>query len=450
MKKIILVALSLSLLLSCKKEEQIKQEDSKSIEPISDSRVESAVIYEVNVRQYSPSGTFTAFTQDIPKIKKLGVKILWFMPIHPIGVKNRKEGLGSYYSIKDYRGINPEFGTLEDYKKLVQTAHENGMYVIMDWVPNHTAWDHQWVTKHPEYYAKDKDGKMISPFDWTDVVKLDYSNSNLRKEMLAEMKYWLTEADVDGFRCDVAGEVPTDFWNWASAELKKTKPIFLLAEAEKPELSLQAFDMAYGWEAHHIMNEIAQGKKDVAAWDAYITKKDTIWQKDDIMMHFTSNHDENSWNGTEYERMGEAVETFAALTFALPGMPLIYNGQEYDFNRRLKFFEKDSISRTEDKMFSIYEKLGQLKNENSALNGGKKSASYSRITTSLDKNILAFERGKAGKKLLFIANLSSKNQSFSAAIEGTYTDYMSGEKLTFEKNQTINFKPWEYKILLAN
>lgn len=450
MKKIILVALSLSLLLSCKKEEQIKQEDSKSIEPISDSSVESAVIYEVNVRQYSPSGTFTAFTQDISKIKKLGVKILWFMPIHPIGVKNRKEGLGSYYSIKDYRGINPEFGSLEDYKKLVQTAHENGMYVIMDWVPNHTAWDHQWVTKHPEYYAKDKDGKMISPFDWTDVVKLDYSNSNLRKEMLAEMKYWLTEADVDGFRCDVAGEVPTDFWNWASAELKKTKPIFLLAEAEKPELSLQAFDMAYGWEAHHIMNEIAQGKKDVAAWDAYITKKDTIWQKDDIMMHFTSNHDENSWNGTEYERMGEAVETFAALTFALPGMPLIYNGQEYDFNRRLKFFEKDSISRTEGKMFSIYEKLGQLKNENSALNGGKKSASYSRISTSLDKNILAFERGKAGKKLLFIANLSSKNQSFSAAIEGTYTDYMSGEKVTFEKNQTINFKPWEYKILLAN
>lgn len=450
MKKIILVALSLSLLLSCKKEEQIKQEDSKSIEPISDSSVESAVIYEVNVRQYSPTGTFTAFTQDIPKIKKLGVKILWFMPIHPIGVKNRKEGLGSYYSIKDYRGINPEFGSLEDYKKLVQTAHENGMYVIMDWVPNHTAWDHQWVTKHPEYYAKDKDGKMISPFDWTDVVKLDYSNSNLRKEMLAEMKYWLTEADVDGFRCDVAGEVPTDFWNWASAELKKTKPIFLLAEAEKPELSLQAFDMAYGWEAHHIMNEIAQGKKDVAAWDAYITKKDTIWQKDDIMMHFTSNHDENSWNGTEYERMGEAVETFAALTFALPGMPLIYNGQEYDFNRRLKFFEKDSISRTEGKMFSIYEKLGQLKNENSALNGGKKSASYSRISTSLDKNILAFERGKAGKKLLFIANLSSKNQSFSAAIEGTYTDYMSGEKVTFEKNQTINFKTWEYKILLAN
>lgn len=449
MKKILVLAISLTLLISCKKEASQAVSTSQDIATYSDNIPENAVIYEVNIRQYSPSGTFNAFTKDIPKLKEMGVKILWLMPVHPIGVKNRKEGLGSYYSVKDYRGINPEFGNLDDYKNLVKTAHQNGMYVIMDWVPNHTAWDHAWVIEHPEYYAKDKDGKMISPFDWTDVVKLDYSNQNLRRAMVDEMKYWLTDANVDGFRCDVAGEVPTDFWDWASIELKKTKPVFMLAEAEKPELSKKAFDMAYGWEEHHIMNEIAQGKKTVKDFDVYMTKRDSVWQKDDISLYFTSNHDENSWNGTEYERLGDAVETFAALTFVIPGMPLIYNGQEYDFNRRLKFFVKDSLTTTKGKMFPIYVKLGQLKNGNPALNGGKKSASYKRIVTSSDQNVLAFEREKQGKKVLFVGNLTKSNQSFSAAIEGTFTDFMSGEKITFTKNQTLNFKPWEYKILLA-
>ena len=449
MKKIVLLALSLTLFLSCKKEDTKVEATSQDIATYTDSIPENAVIYEANIRQYSPSGTFNAFTKDIPKLKELGVKILWLMPIHPIGVKNRKEGLGSYYSVKDYRGINPEFGKLEDFKNLVKTAHQNGIYVIMDWVPNHTAWDHAWVTEHPDYYAKDKDGKMIAPFDWTDVAKLDYSNQNLRKAMVSEMKYWLTEANVDGFRCDVAGEVPTDFWDNATVELKKTKPVFMLAEAEKPELSKKAFDMAYGWEAHHIMNEIAQGKKTVKDFDNYITKKDSVWQKDDISMYFTSNHDENSWNGTEYERMGDAAETFAALTYVIPGMPLIYNGQEYDFNRRIKFFVKDSITTVKGKMFPFYTKLGHLKNENPALNGGKNPGSYKRIATSSDQNILAFEREKQGKKVLFVSNFTKVTQQFTAPIEGTFTDFMSGEKVTFSKNQKFNFKPWEYKILLA-
>ena len=450
MKKIILLALSLTLLLSCKKEEKKEiATASKEIAPFSDAISESAVIYEANIRQYSPEGTFTAFTKDIPKLKQLGVKILWVMPIYPIGIEKRKEGLGSYYSIKDYKGVNPEFGKLEDFKNLVKTAHENGIYVILDWVANHTAWDHAWVKEHPEYYAKDKNGKMISPFDWTDVVKLDFNNQELRKTMVNEMKYWLTEANIDGFRCDVAGEVPTDFWDNATTELKKIKPIFMLAEAEKPELSKKAFDMAYGWEAYHIMNEIVQGKKTVNDWDNYITKIDTTWEKDDIMMNFTSNHDENSWSGTEYERMGDAVETFAALSFVIPGMPLIYNGQEYDFNRRLKFFVKDSLTTIKGKMFPIYEKLGKLKNENVALNGGKNPASYKRIATSVDQNILAFEREKQGKKVIFVGNLTKTNQTFSAPIEGEFTDYISGTKVTFAKDQKLTFKPWEYKILLV-
>lgn len=451
MKKVILLALSLTLLLSCKKEEKKEiAATSKEIAPFSDAVSESAVIYEANIRQYSPEGTFAAFTKDIPKLKQLGVKILWVMPIYPIGVEKRKEGLGSYYSIKDYKGVNPEFGKLEDFKTLVKTAHENGIYVILDWVANHTAWDHPWVKEHPEYYAKDKAGKMIAPFDWTDVAKLDFSNQELCKTMVNEMKYWLTEADVDGFRCDVAGEVPTDFWDNATAELKKIKPVFMLAEAEKPELSKKAFDMAYGWDAHHIMNEIAKGKKTAKDWDNYITKKEATWEKDDFIMYFTSNHDENSWSGTEYERMGDAVETFATMTYVVPGMPLIYNGQEYDFNRRLKFFVKDSLTTIKGKMFPIYEKLGKLKNENAALNGGKNPASYKRIATSMDQNILAFEREKQGKKVIFVANLTKTDQTFSAPIEGEFTDYISGTKVTFAKDQKLTFKPWEYKILLVD
>ncbi|WP_306349980.1 alpha-amylase family glycosyl hydrolase [Flavobacterium sp. '19STA2R22 D10 B1'] len=450
MKKTILLGLCLAALISCKDDKKSTEVAAvkETLAPVSEALMENSVIYEANIRQYSPEGTFAAFTKDIPSLKKMGVKIIWVMPIYPIGEKNRKEGLGSYYSIKDYKGINPEFGTLEDFKTLVKTAHENGIYVILDWVANHTAWDHQWTVDHPDYYTKDKDGKIIAPYDWTDVAELNFDNKAMRKEMINEMKYWITTTDIDGFRCDVAGEVPTDFWEEATPELNKVKPVFMLAEAEKADLMKKAFDMAYGWESHHIMNEIAQGKKNVKAWDDYIVKKDTVFQADDFTMYFTSNHDENSWNGTEYERMGDAVELFAALTFTAPGMPLIYNGQEYDFKKRLRFFEKDTLIKEKGKMYEVYEKLGVLKNNNVALNGGKKAASYTRIATSSDANILAFERAKDSKQVYFVGNMTKKDQTFTTPIEGTYTDYMSGQKMTLSKDQKLVFKPWEYKILV--
>ena len=467
MKKIILSTLVLITLLSCKKETE-KPVEAKQLEiaAITPELSENAVIYEANIRQYSPEGTFAAFTKDIPKLKKLGIKILWIMPIHEVGVKNRKakgdlsieaitdtvekkKYLGSPYSVKDYRSINSNYGTKEDFQKLVKTAHKNGIYVILDWVANHTSWDHAWVTQHPEYYTHDKNGKMIAPFDWTDVAELDYNNQNLRKAMLEDMKYWLTEFNIDGFRCDVAAEVPTDFWENTTTELNKIKPVFMLMEAEKPELMKNAFDMQYAWEMHHAMNEIAKGEKTVKSFDDLLKKNDSVYQKDDIYMNFTSNHDENSWNGTEYERMGDAAETFAALTFALPGMPLIYNGQEYDLKKRLKFFEKDTIPHTVGKMMTIYEKLGKLKSENPSLNGGKNPASYNRILTSDDLKILAFEREKSGKKIIFLSNLTKANAIFTTPVEGIFTDYMSGQKITFAKDQKLNFKPWEYKILIA-
>lgn len=450
MKKTLIIALSLVTLAGCKNEKTNTPEVSGKIAAVSDAMMENSVIYEANIRQYSPDGKFDSFTKDIPRLKELGIKVIWIMPIHPIGVKDRKEGLGSYYSIKDYRGINPEFGNLDDFKKLVQTAHDNGIYVIMDWVANHTARDHAWVSEHPDWYTKDKDGKILAPFDWTDVAELNYDNKEMRKAMVADMQYWLKEADVDGFRCDVAGEVPVDFWDSAAKQLKTVKPVFMLMEAEKPELMKNAFDMAYGWESHHLMNDIAQGKKTVKDWDDYMKKRDTVWQKDDFTMYFTSNHDENSWNGTEYERMGDAVETFAALTYMVPGMPLVYNGQEYDFKERLKFFVKDTITKNKGHMYPVYQKLGKLKNENPALNGGKGAAVYKRIATSDDMHVLAFERERNGKKVLFIANLSKTPASFTIAADGDYTDYMASKNVKLTAKQKLDFKPWQYLILTKN
>lgn len=443
MKKILLLATVAASLFSF-----AQTKKTSNFVPYSPERLENAVIYEANIRQYSPEGTFKSFTKDIPKLKKLGIKIIWIMPIFPIGIEKRKEGLGSYYSIKDYTGINFEFGKLEDFEKLVQTAHENGIYIILDWVANHTAWDHSWVKEHPEYYTKDAAGKMISPFDWTDVVKLDYANKDMRKAMIQEMSYWVTKEKVDGFRCDVAMEVPKDFWEEATAQLRNTKPVFMLMEAEQPDLMEKAFDMQYGWEAHAIMNQIALGKKSVKDWDSYISGRNLKWKNDAITMNFTSNHDENSWNGTEYERMGAAVPTFAALTYLTPGMPLLYNGQEYDFNRRLKFFTKDEITKKEGKMMPLYEKLSALKNTNSALNGGKNSASYTRIATSSDLNILAFERSKDKNTVVFIANLTKGKQSFTVPVTGTYQDYISGKNIVMTEGRIVNFGPWEFKILI--
>ena len=463
MKKITLLSLVIATLLSCKKEAETAQD----IAPVTAEMADNAIIYEANIRQYSPEGNFNAFIRDIPKLKKLGIKVLWLMPIHEIGIKNRKAHgdlsvediedviqkkiyLGSPYSVRDYRSINHRYGSKEDFHYLVETAHKNGIYVILDWVANHTAWDHPWVKSHNDFYTHDKEGKMIAPFDWTDVAELNYDNPKLRKAMIEDMKYWVKEFNIDGFRCDVAAEVPTDFWETATVELNKIKPVFMLAEAEKPELMKKAFDMQYGWEVHHIFNDIAKGKKTVKAFDEYMQKVKDSLQPDDIHMNFTSNHDENSWNGTEYERMNDAVETFTALTYVMPGMPLIYNGQEYDLKKRLKFFEKDTIPHTVGKMMSVYQKLGKLKVENPALNGGKTPASYTRISTSDDSHILAFERVKTNKKVIFIGNLSRNSRTFSMPLQGNYLEYITGNNETFSEDKKITLKPWEYKILILN
>lgn len=476
MKKTIVTALAVLTLFSCKNETEKTAENSKTeIAKFSPEVEESAVIYEVNIRQYSPEGTFNAFTKDIPQLKELGVKIIWVMPIFPISQTKRKatggddskfasempkeeqhKYLGSYYAVSDFKKVNPEFGTIEDFRNLVKTAHDNGMYVILDWVPNHTGWDHVWIKEHPEYYTKNEKGEIIDPINpetgkswgWSDVADLNYDNQGLRKEMTSDMLHWVKNENIDGFRCDVASNVPLDFWQQAIPQLRKEKNIFMLAEAWEPELLKEGlFDMAYGWEAHHTMNRIAQGKNSVKDWDAYIQKANKDYEANDILMNFIDNHDENSWNGTVKSRLGKAEEAMTALSYMMPGMPLIYSGNEYGLEHSLKFFEKDSIPKTKGKQWDLRAKLGKLKSENSALNGGKNKATYKRIPTSNDNQILIFEREKNGEKVIYLANLSNQVVSASLPISGEFTDYITGKKVVFDVKLSTQLQPWQYYIL---
>ncbi len=418
------------------------------------------VIYEVNVRQYTKEGTFEAFSKHLPRLKELGVDIIWFMPIHPISKVKRKGGLGSYYSIADYQGINPEFGDKGDFKKLVDMIHDQDMKVMLDWVANHTGWDHQWITDHPEWYTQNDAGEIIDPTDprtgkswgWTDVADLNYDNKNLHIAMVQDMIYWVKEMDVDGFRCDVASEVPVEFWNMARREIDPIKECFWLAEAEKPELHDMAFDMAYAWEFHHILNELAKGEKTAADLDEYMAKEKKNFSSDTYMLRFITNHDENTWNGTIKERMGDAGDCLAVLTFVMPGMPLVYSGQEVGLNKRLEFFEKDQINWVEDHpKEAFYQSLIQLKKGNPALWNGEFGGRYERLRSSNDENVFAVSRVKGDNVVIGLFNFTNKEQKVKIS-EGITNDVMmdgiSREKKGIRMDSEFTLPAFGYKVLV--
>ena len=302
----------------------------------------NAVVYEVNIRQFTPEGTFNAFAAHLPRLKELGVDVLWLMPINPIGVKNRKEPLGSYYSVRDYKDVNPEFGNLDDFKNLVTKAHELGFHVIMDWVPNHSSWDNKLTIEHPDWYVKDAKGSFIPPigFDWTDVIQFDWKNLELQDYMLNALKFWV-DMGVDGFRVDHPHLTPPEFWGKVRSELTKIRPVFMVAENEEQTTFLEkGFDMSYAWELHHLMNSIAQGKDSVKSLNKYYAKEWTVFPQNVYRMVFLDNHDENSWNGTINSRMGVAQKAFAVFTFTTQGVPLLYNGQEVCLNKSLRFLKE--------------------------------------------------------------------------------------------------------------
>jgi len=431
-------------MLACGQAPKTETQEVVMVEEKVESRhpewVKSANIYEVNIRQYSKEGTFAAFAAHLPRLKEMGVDILWFMPIQPIGIKNRKiegdENLGSYYSISDYTAIHPDYGTEEEFKALVEQAHSMGMHIILDWVANHTSFDHHWTVEHPDFYSHDKKGNINvaldlegNPTDWTDVADLEYSNLELREAMFQEMAWWVKEFNIDGFRCDVAGFVPNDFWDDLRPKLEELKPLFMLAEWEDPAHMKSAFNMNYGWEYHHLINEIAQEKGGVEILDSYLDKVDTLYSKDDIRMYFTTNHDENSWNGTVFERMGDQNRNMFLLSATLPGMPLIYSGQEAGLDHRLSFFGKDEIDWSNKEPLPFYAKVLALKHNNSALWNGNWGADFERIDVSV-KGIYAFTRKSKQNEVIVYLNLGSEDQSIDISSLGnieSYTDHPFGE-----------------------
>ncbi|HKJ34173.1 MAG TPA: alpha-amylase family glycosyl hydrolase [Balneolales bacterium] len=407
-------------------------------------------VYEINVRQFTPQGTFNAIIPHLHELKRMGIKTIWLMPITPIGKKNRKGKLGSYYSVQNYLKVNPNYGTLSDFKHLVRSIHQLGMHVIIDWVADHTSWDNVLTKSHPEWYKHDKQGHFVPPVkDWTDVIALNYSKPGLRKYMINAMKYWVKETNVDGFRCDVASMVPINFWEEARRQLDQIKPVFMLAEAESPKMH-KAFDMTYSWDTYHLFNDIAKGKRSALAIDSVLDKERSTYPADAYRMRFITNHDENSWNGTVFERLGKGAKAFAVLTFTIKGTPLIYDGQEVGMHKRLKFFQKDPINWNDPHHFrEFYSRLVHLKLTNKALLSGSDGGKMKPVSDNKKHSVYAFTRSKDGNKVIVITNLSNKAQSVelrSNSMKGTYHDLFSGKVVTLSNHVTLNLKPWEYKV----
>jgi len=419
----------------------------------------NAVIYEMNVRQYTPQGTIAAAQAHLPRIKQLGVDMLWVMPVQPIGKKNRKGVLGSYYAVSDYTAINPEFGTKADFKAFVDAAHAQGLKVLLDWVANHTAFDHAWITAHKDWYVTKSDGTIINArdgdghdTDWTDVAELNYDNLDMRKAMIADMRFWVDSMNVDGFRADVAGGAPTDFWLDAKRELQKSKPdLFLLAESEDPKLHA-AFDMTYGWELHHLLNEIAQGKKPTSALSPYFAKQDTAFGKAAYRLYFTSNHDENSWNGSEFERMGaNNVPAFVLSATVQNSMPLLYTGQEVSLRKRLRFFEKDTVDWKGPSMANFYHAVFELKHHEPALANGQWGGTQTVLSTNGGDRVYAFTRTKDTNTVLTVVNFGDKpvKTLYQGLTQpGEYTDWFSKAKTSLAANGTVDIPAHGYRVLV--
>lgn len=413
-----------------------------------------AVLYQINTRQFTPEGNFASAEKQLPRLKALGVDILWLMPIHPIGEKNRKGGLGSPYSVRDYYAVNPDFGTLADLKSFVNAAHRLGMHVILDWVANHSAWDNKLTSEHPDWYEHDWKGAFHPStwWDWADIIDFDYAKPGLRQYMTGALKYWVKEAGVDGYRCDVAGMVPIDFWENARAELDAIKPVFMLAEWEYPELHRRAFDATYAWGWESAMHEIGAGHGGPDALNGYYAWNDGAWPTGAMRMLFTSNHDKNSWEGTEFERFGPNLANTMVLSFVSEGIPLIYNGQEAGNMKRLAFFERDPIMWRDHPNGALFKRLIALKKAHPALWNGAWGARMVPVVNSAPNKVLSFVRQKGNDKVLALFNMSAQTQTVKLTdgpSAGRYQDWETAAAVALADQASVTLAPWSYQILTA-
>ncbi len=442
MKKILLFA-ALALAIACTGN---KKAENKLPHP---EWTYNSVVYEVNIRQFSPEGTFKGVEAQLPRLKELGVDVIWLMPMYQIGTEERKGSLGSYYAISDYKKVNPEFGTMEDFQSLLDAAHAQGFKVILDWVANQTAPDHVWMTEKPaDFYERDSLGNAIWEYDWTDTRSLNYENQEVWWAQDDAMRFWLQKG-VDGFRCDAAGEVPADFWFGILPKMNADYPeIYLLAEAERDTLAdpTVTFDANYAWELHHLLNSMARGEKTVKDLQDYVTRDASRFPKEAFRLMFTSNHDENSWSGTEFEREGAYANACAVLCFTLPnGQPLIYTGQEIGLDRRLAFFEKDPITDWSANEFTTFWKtLVDLKHNNPALAAGERGGDI--VWWEAPEGLVAFHREVEGNKVIVLANFDqSEPVTRVLKLDGEYKEVF--KDITMSGELTITLAPGEYMVL---
>lgn len=415
----------------------------------------SAVIYELNVRQLTPEGTFRAAIPHLDTLHRTGVDIVWVMPPYPIGEENRKGALGSYYSVRDYCAINPEFGSIDDFDAFVARAHKLGIRVILDWVANHTARDARWLAEKPaDWYERNADGSPVVPFDWTDTAKLNYANREVWQGQLDAMLWWVRDHDVDGFRCDMAMLVPIEFWQFVRAGLEAVRPdIFMLAEAEGTEFFDRAFDVCYAWRLHHLFCDVAKSRCRIDAVRRYLYEDFAQYPQSALRMMFTSNHDENSWNGSEFARLGDAADAMAVFTFLLPAsVPLIYTGQEFGYDHSFAFFERDPLPDLEPNAFTdLYRRLADLRHSNPALWAGTDGGDFIEIHNNAEDCMLSFARSNGDNRVVCLLNLSpyTIQADFDTGIyAGDYTDALNGSRYALPSHIDTYFAPWEYKILV--
>lgn len=410
-----------------------------------------AVLYQLNTRQFTPEGTFAAAQKQLPRLAAMGVDIIWLMPIHPIGEANRKGSLGSPYAVRDYRAVNPEFGTEADFRAFVDEAHRLGLKVILDWVANHSAYDNPLTVSHPEWYTRTPEGALMSPAgtDWSDVADFDYSQPALRRYMTESLVYWVREFGIDGYRADVAGYVPTDFWETARAELDKVKPVFMLAEWEQRDLHARAFDATYGWGWKEAMQRLVKSGEGAGPMRGCYAGQSETWPHAAMRMVYTENHDQNSWDGVAADIYGPAYEAAIALSFVGSGLPLIYNGQEADNDRQLAFFERDPIVWKRGKHDALFAKLIALKTANRALHNGRFGAPMVEVPTNADEDVLAFTRGAEGERVFAVFNLSPRAQGVFLPMQrhhGSYIDALTGESFTFSGGEMLSLPAWGFHI----
>ena len=404
-------------------------------------------IYEVNIRQYTAAGTLNAFAKHLDRLKAMGVQTIWFMPINPISKTDRKGSLGSYYAVADYTALNPEFGTIADFKRVVQLIHNRGMKVIIDWVPNHTGADNRWLTEHPDFFIKDSTGKPAVAFDWADTKQLDYKNTVMQDSMIAAMKFWVLNTNIDGFRCDVAWNVPASFWRKCIPQLKQMKSIFMLAEGDKAYLPESGFDAVYPWHMFTMMGKIVKGERPAFGLDSMKQEIDKMYPANTIQMYFTSNHDENSWNHADYGTFpGDVHAPFAVFTQTMANsVPLIYGGQEEPVLRALKFFDKDPMTFDQLQRTAFYKTLLNLRKRNAALSAG---ASFKKISVGDDKAIYAFVRTQGKNKVFVILNLSNTAQPITIkdnTLFGQPYNVFMGTKEPVSSKEW-NIQPWGYVV----